>query len=172
MLFVLIPWLAGIAIVDFAKRRVSNQWLLAGALVAIGTLARDGSPLDVTWQQALIGGIGAFVVLLGFYALGVMGAGDVKFAGVLGLWVGGPALVPIATGAGLLAGGHALFCLARRHGPRSMGRGDEGHVPAGEGTRASASNGAPVTTGGIPYAGYLAVMALLWLAWRAIPTTP
>lgn len=165
-------WLAGVAVCDFAKRRVPNRWLLAGAILAIVALIWNVSPLAVTWQQALAGGIGAFTILLGFYALGMMGAGDVKFAGVLGLWLGGPALVPIAVGAGVLAFGHALFCLARRHGPSLTGR---RRCADGDATAVAATNlDAPVTgtgprtgptmNGAIPYAGYLALMALLWVA--------
>ena len=173
MLYFLIPWLVGIAVVDFARRRVSNQWLLAGALFAIGTLAKDGSPLAVTWQQGLTGGIGAFVVLLGFYALGMMGAGDVKFAGVLGLWLGGGPLMPIAIGAGLLAGIHAFSHLARHGRPSLPGRrDDDGDMSVDGATSADAADAASAMNGAIPYAGYLALMALLWLALRLVPPSP
>lgn len=176
MSFALVLWIIGVSVCDFVWRRVPNSWVLAGALFAIGALASGNSPLSVTWREALIGGAGAFTMLLSFYMLGMMGAGDVKFAGVLGLWLGGPPLVPIAIGAGLLAGGHALFCLARRHGPmplggrrssKGTGKGEgEAHVVVTTATGAGASTTDPVMDGAIPYAGYLALMALLWTALR------
>ena len=174
MFFVLISWLAGTVAFDFGYRRVPNLWLLAGAIFATVALSWNGSPLAVTWQQALTGGVGAFAILLCFYVLGMMGAGDVKFAGVLGLWLGGPALVPITVGAGLLAGGHALFWLARHRGPALLRRRRcaDGEIDAGTGTLADASASRIAMTMAIPYAGYLAIAALLWLASGAVPASP
>lgn len=167
----LISWLVSVVAFDLLQRRVPNQWLLLSAALAFFVLARDASPLAVTWQDALTGGGVAFVVLLGFYALGMMGAGDVKFAAVLGLWLGGPPLVPIAVGAGLLAGGHALVCLARRHGPALLRRQRQaaGAMPASAPIAGHASANAPALDGAIPYAGYLALMALLWIALSLAP---
>jgi len=169
LFFVLISWLAGTVAFDFGYRRVPNLWLLAGAIFATVALSWNGSPLAVTWQQALTGGVGAFAILLCFYVLGMMGAGDVKFAGVLGLWLGGPALVPIAIGAGLLAFGHALFCLARRHGPSLPGR---RRCADGDVTRTAASATGTAMDAAIPYAGYLALVALLWVASNPGPVSP
>ncbi len=170
----LVIWLIGVVFHDFAARRVPNKWILAGAIFAIASLAWDGSPSPMTWQQALIGGLGAFAILLCFYALGMMAAGDVKFVGVLGLWLGGPALVPIAVGAGLLAGGHALFWLARHRGPALLRqrRCADGKIDAGTGTLADAPASRIAMTMAIPYAGYLAIAALLWLASGAVPASP
>lgn len=39
--------------------------------------------------------LAAFISQLIFYRFGLMGAGDVKFAAVLGLWVGWELLIPI-----------------------------------------------------------------------------
>jgi prepilin peptidase CpaA len=164
--WVLVFWIAGVVVCDFAWRRVPNGWLAAGGVAAIATIAGSASPVGVTWQVALIGSGGAFTALLCFYAMGLMGAGDVKFAGVLGLWLGGPPLLPIAVGAGLLAGGHALFCLARRYLPhlsRRANRRAEAHAGI---EVATSSPGDAAMDGAIPYAGYLALMALLWIALR------
>jgi len=92
--------------------------------------------------------------------MGLRGAGDVKFAGVLGLWMGAAPLLPIAMGAGLLAGGHALFSLARHHGPWRT-RPDA----------ATSSTASARAQASIPYAGYLALMALVWLALRLEPAS-
>jgi len=155
MFLALSLWLTGVVACDFARRRVPDRWVMAGAVLAIVALAVDRSPLAVSGPDALLGGAGAVLILLGFHALGLTGTGDVKFAGVLGLWVGGPPLLPIAVGAGLLAGGHGLFSLARHHGPWRM------HPDATAVLPAQAS---------IPHAGYLALMALVWLALRLGPT--
>lgn len=172
--FVLAIWLAGIVVHDVTKRRVSNRWLLSGVILAVASLFLNASPAAPTWQQALTGGVGAFALLLCFYALGMMGAGDVKFAGVLGLWLGGAALAPIAVGAGLLAGVHALCWLARHRGPSRLGRrrcaaGDPG-AEAGAVAEARTTGGAPILA--IPYAGYLALAALLWVATGMVPASP
>jgi prepilin peptidase CpaA len=171
---ILVFWLIGTAFEDFARRRVSNRWLLVSAACAITALFWNGSTPAMTWQQALTGGLGAFAILLCFYALGMMAAGDVKFAGVLGLWLGASALVPIAVGAGLLAGGHALFWLARHRGPALLRRRRcaDGEIDAGTGTLADASASRIAMTMAIPYAGYLAIAALLWLASGAVPASP
>jgi prepilin peptidase CpaA len=170
----IVPWLIGVVVCDFAWRRVPNQWLLVGIAFATAALVWNDSPLAVTWQQALTGGLGAFAVLLCFYALGMMGAGDVKFVGVLGLWLGGPALVPIAIGAGLLAGGHALFWLARHRGPSLLKRRRcaDDDIGTGVGTLTDASVSRVAMTIAIPYAGYLALVALLWVAAGTIPPSP
>lgn len=85
----------------------------------------------------------AFVALLLFYATRLMGAGDVKFAGALGLWVGLQPLLPIWIGASLLAGVHAAVALLRLRGaPREKFRRH------------------------IPYAAYMALATLGWMAWR------
>lgn len=115
-----------------------------GAAVAILALAFGIQPLDISFLQALQAGLGAFSTLLVFYALGLMGAADVKFAAALGLWVGLWPLLWVWVGASLLAGLHALALLAwRRHTglPRTRKR-------------------------EIPYAGHMAVVTMGWLLWQ------
>ena len=172
MTFLLISWLIGVCAFDFAQRRVPNHWVLIGLGLALIALVGHASPVDLGWHEALTGGGIAFVALLGFYAMGMMGAGDVKFAGVLGLWLGGPALVSIAVGAGLLAGGHALVWLARHRGLSPGRRRTAGGDIGAESAVVDALAPRVAMTVAIPYAGYLALVALSWVASGTVPAAP
>jgi prepilin peptidase CpaA len=99
-----------VAISDLYARRVSNgvllMALLAGALT-IG-MQEGGSPSP---SQALAGLL-CGLVLLPFYAFGLMGAGDVKFFGTLGFLLGWQPMLPIWIVASLMAGVHAFAVLS------------------------------------------------------------
>lgn len=100
--------------------------------------------MGVTRGQALVGASAGFVGLLFFYATGLMGAADVKFAAALGLWIGPWPLLWVWVGASLLAGVHALALLAwrlRTGLPRTRKR-------------------------EIPYAAHMAVVTMGWLVWQ------
>lgn len=153
MLVVVVVWLVGVVAFDLARRRAPNAWMLAGAGVALVALTLGDSPLGVRWPNALAGAAAGFLVLLVFYAMGLMGAGDVKFAGALGLWLGWVPLVPIAVGASLLAGIHAVLWLCWRHRP-------------GQRNAAARPPITRTTTRPIPYAGYLALTAIGWISLR------
>ncbi|MNV59597.1 hypothetical protein D3C71_1520280 [compost metagenome] len=90
-----------------------------------------------------------------------MGAGDVKFAGALGLWVGLPALAPIWIVASLVAGIHSVLWLALRRWPvfPQLALMLSGPLRATE-------SGTPVRRLRIiPYAAYLALVAAAWMVW-------
>ena len=102
-----------VAIHDLYARRVSNRGLMLATGLALVALA---------WQW-LIGGRGfpgthllgfalGLLSLLPFYAIGWMGAGDVKLFSVIGFLLGGSALLPIWLIASLAAGAHALIVIA------------------------------------------------------------
>lgn len=118
-------------------------------------------PFGIDWTSALLGaGIG-FGFLLLFYAFGLMGAGDVKFAGALGLWVSWTALAPIWIVASLLVGVHsALWFVLQRwpFSPRLI------LILAGP---TFAANGGTSRRRArfIPYAAYLALAAAAWMFW-------
>ncbi|WP_434030210.1 A24 family peptidase [[Pseudomonas] boreopolis] len=101
---------AQVAISDLYSRRVSNGVLLAALMagaIAIGLPQGDGpSP-----PQALVGLL-CGLALLPFYAVGLMGAGDVKFFGTLGFLLGWQPMLPIWISASLLAGLHAVAVLS------------------------------------------------------------
>ena len=150
-------WLLAVAAFDFRQRRVPNWLSLTGATVAIAALAFDSQPFGIGWANATGGAAVGFGVLLLLYATGLMGAGDVKFAGALGLWVGFAPLAPIWIGASLLAGIHAALWLALQHWPVA---------PRLAMALSGAPQGAPARARQrhIPYAAYLAMATFVWLA--------
>lgn len=127
---------------DFAWRRIPNALIVTAAaaqilLLFVATFTADALPGAADCPTALLGFVLGFVFLV-FWILRVMGAGDVKFLAVLGLWVGWQPLLAILLIGGLASGVHGLILvmLMRRAAP------------------------AKVTYRGIPYAGYLALAAL------------
>jgi len=162
MTSVYLVWLLFIAVYDFRQRRVPNWLVLAGAFLALATLALGTGPLAHGWTGALLGaGIG-FGFLLLFYVIGLMGAGDVKFAAALGLWVGAWALLPIWLIGSLLAGLHAALWLMIRRWPVSQRL-----WLLLSGPPLPATDGAPSSPRArfIPYAAYLALAAAVWMVW-------
>lgn len=158
-------WLVAVAAFDFRERRVPNWLSLAGALGALASLLSESQPFGIGWAGALGGATVGFGVLLMLYITGLMGAGDVKFAGALGLWVGSAPLMPIWVGASLLAGLHAALWLALQHwavSPRCFSAlsGERQVEFAGR----SAPSGRRARQRHIPYAAYLAIATLAWLA--------
>lgn len=153
-------WLLLIAVYDFQQRRVPNWLVLAGASLALAALVMGAGPLGRNWTDALLGaGIG-FGFLLLFYAFGLMGAGDVKFAGALGLWVGLWALLPVWVIGSLLAGLHAVLWLVLQRWPLSPRLSLVLFGPV-----ASADGNSPIRARFIPYAAYLALAAAVWMVW-------
>lgn len=116
MSVVLALWAALIAAHDLATRRVPNLALALVLAPALMALALNGAGLlGVGWQSSLAGlGLGLALTLPG-YALGKLGAGDAKFAAVVGLLLGVhntlTCLLAAGLGLGLTA---ALAWLARR----------------------------------------------------------
>jgi len=154
-------WLLVVAAYDFQQRRVPNWLVVAGATLSVVALALGTGPLGLAWQAAFLGGAAAFGFLLLFYAAGLMGAGDVKFAGVLGLWVGLHAFIPIWVVASLLACAHAVLWRYLERWPflprlTSMLAGP---------SRTSESSAPPRRLRIIPYAAYLALAAMVWTVW-------
>ncbi len=148
-------FLSSVLCFDLLQRRVPNLLLAIGALGALAVLASGSAPFGLRWASALTAATMAFAALLAAYAAGVMGAGDVKFAAVLGLWVGAPLLGPIAIGAGLLAGLHALLWLGVKV-VRPLAMPYSPAMPAGRWEQ-------------IPFAAYLALAALAWIGRCLMP---
>jgi prepilin peptidase CpaA len=154
-------WLLFIAAYDFRQRRVPNWLVLAGASLALAALATGTGPIGQDWTAALLGAGLAFGFLLFFYALRVMGAGDVKFAGALGLWVGLSALPSIWLIGSLLAGLHAALGLALRRWPIAPRL---SLVLFGPSSSAQGQP-SPARARFIPYAAYLSMAAAVWMVW-------
>jgi prepilin peptidase CpaA len=157
-------WLVSVMAFDLTTRRVPNWLIILGALMALAALASSRSPFLLDWPSAFVAGGAAFALFFGFYVAGSMGAGDVKFFGVLGLWLGGLPLVPIAVGASILAGVHAVISLAFR-----LNAASSRHVTSGaeQSSEARLAPEASAPTRGIPYAAYLAITTLAWAAMAA-----
>jgi prepilin peptidase CpaA len=101
---------AQVAISDLMARRVSNRALLSVlGCVAAMQLLQIGNPPSLA--QCLLGGVIGLAALLPFYAIGWMGAGDVKLFSVIGFLLGSNALLPIWLIASLAAGAHALLVI-------------------------------------------------------------
>jgi len=154
-------WLLFIAAYDFRQRRVPNWLVLAGAFMALAALALGMGPIGHDWTAALLGAGLGFGFLLLFYVLGVMGAGDVKFAGALGLWVGLSALLPAWIIGSILASLHAVLWLILQRWPVAP------RLSLVLFGRPSSANGNPSPTRVrfIPYAAYLALGAAVWMVW-------
>jgi prepilin peptidase CpaA len=106
---------AMIALSDLYARRVPNAWLAAALLTAIiaAGLQWLTSVQPQAWPSVPGFAIG-LVAMLPFYAMGVLGAGDVKFFATLGFLLGTRALLPIWVIACLTTGVHALTILMLR----------------------------------------------------------
>jgi len=143
---------------DWRQRRVPNRLMLAGAVAGAAVLLlHDAHPLGVGPWQALAGMLVGFFFLLPFYPLGWMGAGDVKFAGVLGLWFGVQALLPIWCLATMLAALHALaWVVLRRYPLPPLLR----HALAGPRGPTDMPDALEAPRRCIPYAAYLAMAAM------------
>ena len=106
-----------VSVSDLAVRRVPNAVVLPGLACGVALLAL-GSGLDATWWSLARAGI-AMVVLAGFYlALGLafpsgMGMGDVKWAAVVGLYLGWLGWAAVATGTLLAFAAATLFVIVR-----------------------------------------------------------
>jgi prepilin peptidase CpaA len=153
-------WLALVIAYDFRQRRVPNWLVLAGTALAAMALIAGAHPAEVSWRDALAAGALAFAVMLVFYAFGLMGAGDVKFAGALGLWIGIDGLLPVWIVSSLLAGAHGLLWYALNRWPvwPRLSIALSGARPAPGSTPARRARH-------IPYAAYLAIAALVWMGW-------
>jgi prepilin peptidase CpaA len=154
-------WLLFAVVYDFRQRRVPNWLVLAGAVMALAALAIGEAPFGQDWTSALLGAAVGFGFLLIFHLIGLMGAGDVKFAGALGLWVGLSALAPIWIISSVLAAMHGLLWLALQRWPMSP-------------RLALFLFGQPISSDGktstrrtrfIPYAAYLATATAVWMVW-------
>ena len=176
---VLLLWLTAIAAMDLRSRKVRNWMVLVGLATGTAALFSSVQPFWVEPWGGLVGAVAAFAALLPFYALRWMGAGDVKFAAVMGLWFGfSPYLLAIWLIGSLLAGTHGVVVLAwRRLQISGYGGWLQAHLPAPLSATMVPTTTAPTTTAegkrvvqrSIPYAGYMAIAAI-WVVLRTGPS--
>lgn len=102
------------AISDMRSRTISNGLNVAVMMLAIPFwLAVGLAPFpDMAWQLVL--GLAFFLPFLALYALGGMGAGDVKFVGALALWVPWHLALPFAVIIAATGGILSMWLVIRR----------------------------------------------------------
>ena len=111
---------------DIASRRVPN-WVVLAAVVVGAVLFALASGIDAAWWSLARAGV-AMAVLAGFYlALGLMfpsgmGMDDVKWAAVIGLYLGWLGWSAVATGTLLAFAAAAVAVLALRPATFRRGR--------------------------------------------------
>jgi prepilin peptidase CpaA len=101
------------AVIDLRCRRIPNALTFTGALAgcayAVATAGAAGAASSAAgWALGLL-------LFLPFYALGGMGAGDVKLLACIGAWLGPAGVVRVAIYASIVGGALALL-VALRHG--------------------------------------------------------
>lgn len=111
-------WAALVAWSDCRYRRVTNGLVAIGAAAAFACAAMHTAPFGVAPGRAALGALVGILALLPFFAIGVMGAADVKVFAVLGAWCGASALLSLWIAASIAAAVHALWLLvaSRVHG--------------------------------------------------------
>ncbi len=156
-------WLAGasvaLAIIDVEHHRLPDAIVLPSYAVGLVLLGAS-SALSGEWDALLRGVVGMAALFVFYLALalvkpGAMGLGDVKLAGVLGLWLGWLGwgeLVVGAFAAFLLGGLFSIVLLATRRAQRTGG------IPFGPWMLAGAWVG--VLVGGIVAASYLQLLSV------------
>jgi prepilin peptidase CpaA len=98
------------AVWDLRTRRIPNLLTLGAALAAVAVHAYAGGFLGV--GTALAGWLIGAAFLLPLFALGGMGAGDVKLLAALGAWLGPAAIVSVALYSCIAGGAMALVVAA------------------------------------------------------------
>ncbi|KHK54479.1 hypothetical protein PI87_15760 [Ralstonia sp. A12] len=150
---------------DIRSRRVPN-WLVAAGLVLSIVLIKLGGVMALAydWQDFWLGGAIAFACFLPLYALGWMGAGDVKFFTVAGLLAGWHGLVAVWLVSSMIAGVHALLIKTLRQLDASL---PSAWLVMRLCPAVTRWDTAQAGRRGIPYAAYMAI-GLLSLPW--VPT--
>ncbi|WP_414706702.1 prepilin peptidase [Ralstonia sp. UBA689] len=143
-----------------------NWLVVVGVMLAIGLVKSGGvMALAYDWQDVWLGAAIAFVSFLPLYALGWMGAGDVKFFTAAGMLAGWHGLIAVWLVASLLSGLHALAILLLR---RLDAAGSSGWMLMRMCPALVRWNATQAGQRGIPYAAYMAI-GLLSLPW--VPTS-
>lgn len=111
---VLLVLLAAAAVCDWRTYRIPNLLTGAGLVFALAYNTAVPPAMHAGWTWAPAGMLLGFGALLPMYAIGVMGAGDVKLMAMVGAFLGlqGTAYALFFT---VLAGGIAALALALRH---------------------------------------------------------
>ena len=130
--FLVVIWAATAALWDFRFRRLPNLLTLGGAGVAVVHLLVYGSSiLGASPASASAAGVGAFFVLLPFYRLGWLGAGDVKLMLAIGFLGGVDVLLITFVISGVLTLPFALWSDLQRRRRREPSQAAHARLPQG-----------------------------------------
>lgn len=161
---VLLPLLVLAAWQDIRHFRIANVLTLGGAVLAIALSALLPEGRGLPWS--LSGWLAGLLILLPFYALGAMGAGDVKLLAMAGAFTGpaGAVLIGLYT---LIAGGLLALAVAvsggrlqqALHNVRAM-------TVSCLAASAAPGQAAPASAGRLPYGVAILMGALAWW-WQA-----
>lgn len=157
----------GVLFYDLLFRRVPNSLLLFFLGLDLVWLGMTGHGIGgMDWQQSMLGGIIGLLLFIPLYALRAMGAGDVKFFAVLGGLLGPQHLIPLWLIGSLLAGVHAGAVYLSRQGMIYLLPGlcqviEKMERSALYRRMCNERQGRQ----GIPYAAYLAIAAILTMAY-------
>jgi prepilin peptidase CpaA len=147
---------------DIRSRRVPNWLVAVGVVLAIALIKSGGvMALAYDWQDVGLGAAIAFASFLPLYALGWMGAGDVKFFAVAGMLAGWHGLIAVWLVASLLSGLHGLAILLLRQLDAAL---PTGWMLMRVCPALARWDATQAVRRGIPYAAYMAI-GLLSLPW-------
>jgi prepilin peptidase CpaA len=96
---------------DVSTSRIPNKLTFTTAALAI--LFHVFAPSGAGFSHAALGLLVGLVVFFPLFALGAMGAGDVKLMAAVGAWIGAPSIVHVAL-YGSIAGGVLAVIVALR----------------------------------------------------------
>ncbi|HEV3164616.1 MAG TPA: A24 family peptidase [Isosphaeraceae bacterium] len=99
------------AVIDGLKLKVPNWLTFNFAIGGVAFAAYTGGATGVMW--ALVGAAVGLAVLLPLYAIGGMGAGDVKLMAGVGAWMGPAITLGAFVATGIVGGLMALVMIAR-----------------------------------------------------------
>jgi len=100
------------AVLDVRQRRIPNWLTLTTFVAGVALNAWQGGVAGAL--TAVAGALLGLAILLPFYILKGLGAGDVKLLAAMGAVVGPQVVISIALYAGLLGGLMSIFVLVRR----------------------------------------------------------
>lgn len=156
------------ATIDVRSYRIPNWLTVGGMLLGLAWNTALATPHHAGLLWAL-GGLGlGFAMLLPFYVLRVMGAGDVKLMAMVGAFLGTPGIL-YAVLFTFIAGGVVSVAYALAH--RSVGRmaANVGEIArqvafgAMAGVRPAGSSGVGPSIGKLPYAISIAIGAIAYV---------
>ena len=160
------------AVTDLWKFKVYN--LLTLPLLCTGLFYHGFVGGTGEFTGSLLGALFGFTVLVPFYCMGGMGAGDVKLMAAVGAWLGMPQTFAVFIASSLAAGCYALYLIIAHgkvtetyvnfkilwHRLRAIGR----YLGAEDNVEAAVSR-ADRASRLIPFAAMVAIGVLARLAW-------